>query len=827
MTHFEKQIDAVGQLSAWANNPINVDLLGAHAFAVQKKLRNTNLVANKINNAVNLRPTLGIYGPSQAGKSYLTAKFAENKNGKLSVKMDKEYDFLREINPSGGRESTALVSRFSTEPTSNDKDFPVKAKLLSEAEIVCILANSYYCDNHEAEYPKDDRISEILQDCNVDSVNLNFENEQALLIEHYLEKKVFPKILKNQFASVWVAIADCYGRKPLDTRARIYSILWNEDESFSALFLKLATSLEILNNSEEVFLPISSLLPRESSIIDVKILGDLMNDDNQPLTVLSKGNKVEVQKSIISGLISELFLQIVEPKRTLFEKADLLDFPGARTRFEKSISNLHDQGINEFFLRGKIEFLFHKFTIDLAIDALVFCIDPGPMNIKELPRALEDWIDLNEFEDGGENAKLFFTLTKFDTHFPDAAGSAGSEEQRFENAIDSGLIQPFAQHENSWPMNWRGSKFSNVFPIRNPNYPLEGYFNYKNGIETAFIESRRARLNELKDGFNSSELVSNHIGNRGDKWSDLVSPNGGGVNYLAEKIEELDLIKLKNDNLIFQMRSNVDAISETLGMFLQSGSENERHEKELEKFKALWKSIHMIGQSGKFNSFIKTISASREITQSAIKNAVQNVDFDENNLPQVEPALEWMPDFLQSSSNENGDQSATFSEGQNRYGKVAEALLESWVDSITVGFDSIKIKQLLNTDMASFEFLTAHIAHEVQIKKIKAKLEEKFEQWSFEKTLDSNIAVFSKIANEIINSHVLLETDMDDPIEVVSKTISNFSTQKVPDTIEKWKLWINIFGKKIEENCYKGLNNEFDSSQNEVLSTALDQLRIA
>ena len=785
MIHFREQIDAVRQLSLWANNPLNVDLLGAHAFAVQKKLRNTNLIANKINNAMNLRPTLGIYGPSQAGKSYLTAKFAENRNGKLSVKMDQEYDFLREINPSGGRESTALVSRFSTEAASNDKDFPVKAKLLSEAEIVCILANSYYCDNHEADYPKDDRISKILEDCNVDAVNVNIQNEQALLIEHYLEKKVFPKILKNHFSAVWVAIANCYGSSSLDIRARIYSILWNENESFSALFRKLAESLESLNNSEEVLLPISSLLPRETSIIDVKILGDLMEDDNQPLTVLSQGNRVEVPKPIISGLISELFLQIVEPKRTLFEKADLLDFPGARTRFEKSISSLHEQGINEFFLRGKIDFLFHKFTIDLAIDALVFCIDPGPMNIQELPMALEDWIDLNEFEDSQENAKLFFTLTKFDTHFPDAAGSTGSEEQRFENAIDSGLVQPFAQHDSSWPMNWRGTKFSNVFPIRNPNYPLEGYFNYENGIETDCIESRRDRLNELKDGFNSSKLVSDHIGNRGDKWADLVSPNGGGVNYLAQKIEDLDLTKLKNDNLNFQMRSNVEAIIETLGMFLQSDSEKERHDKELGKLKVLWKSINMIGQSGKFNSFIKTISASREITQTAIKNAIQHVDFEDNNSSQAEPASEWMPDFLQTTSEENGGQRAEFSEGRNRYGKVAEALLESWIHSITVGFDSIKIKQLLNTDMASFEFLTAHIAHEVQIKKIKAKLEKKFEQWSFERTLDSNVSAFSKIANEIINSHVLPETGNDDPTEVVSQTVSDFSIQQMPDAIEK------------------------------------------
>ena len=93
---------------------------------------------------MSLKPTIGIYGPSQAGKSYLTAKFAENQNGKLSVNMDKEYDFLRDINPSGGRESTALVSRFSTDTIQTNKDYPIQAKLLSEAEIVAFWQTAIF-----------------------------------------------------------------------------------------------------------------------------------------------------------------------------------------------------------------------------------------------------------------------------------------------------------------------------------------------------------------------------------------------------------------------------------------------------------------------------------------------------------------------------------------------------------------------------------------------------------------------------------------------------------------------------------------------------------
>ena len=139
--------------------------------------------------------------------------------------MDKEYDFLRDINPSGGRESTALVSRFSTDTIPENNDFPIKAKLLSEAEIVCILANSYFCDNDEPVYPNDDQISEILSSCNIDISSVQHHNEEALLIEHYLEKKILPRNLKGRFSNLWVAIANCYENSSLEIRSNLFYIM--------------------------------------------------------------------------------------------------------------------------------------------------------------------------------------------------------------------------------------------------------------------------------------------------------------------------------------------------------------------------------------------------------------------------------------------------------------------------------------------------------------------------------------------------------------------------------------------------------------------------
>jgi hypothetical protein len=154
-------IETFQALTNWAKNSKNEQLLGVHKKAVNKQLRNALLTTNKLAIAEQFKPTVGIYGPSQCGKSYLTAKFSENSDGILSLSLDQNYNFLTEINPPGGRESTALVSRFSTNKSSTNKEFPIKARLLSEADLICILANSYLLDNAEPKYPDRSKISSL------------------------------------------------------------------------------------------------------------------------------------------------------------------------------------------------------------------------------------------------------------------------------------------------------------------------------------------------------------------------------------------------------------------------------------------------------------------------------------------------------------------------------------------------------------------------------------------------------------------------------------------------------------------------------------------
>ncbi len=820
-----EQIRVLERLNAWSVETINKSMMGAHVSSVSKKIRSSIFLASNVQSASNCKPTVGVYGPSQAGKSYLTAKFAENEQGILKVNLGSELDFLQDINPPGGRESTALVSRFTTDVTHVDNAFPIKANTLSETDIICILANSYFCDNSHAEYPEVGDIERALNNYEFDGDKFDiFKDSEAYRLEHYLVKKVLPTDVSERFTSLWDKAVAIKQVQSLHERANLYSLLWNRNEQFTNLFIRLSESLKKLGNEKQIYLPISSLMPRATSIIDVSILEHLDSATSDFELVKTQSQEVSIEKSVLSALISELYLPIVDPKRKVFEKADLLDFPGARTRFQKRLQDNNGNGVHEFFLRGKIDYLFHKFTMDLRLDALVFCIDPGPLNVRELPGSLDDWLQLNCHDQLNFGDNLFFTLTKFDTHFPDAAGNQTDESQRFENALDSGLIQPFARETTSWPLNWNGHRFTNVFPVRNPNYPLHGYFEYEEGTEVAKSERMEERLLELKEGYLSSNLVSVHVGNAKDKWEDLVRVNGGGAEYLANQIDSLNLDNLKDKNLLGILNTTAKSVGAMLSMFIQSENGEERLSLEKDKFKELLKPIYSIGQSGKFSSFLKYVGVSEQLLKTSLHSAVIIEPIEAIINPETVDLDGWQPDIL--TDDHGGDsENTTQMQGDTRSAQtLADKMLVTWLNSLSGTTSVAKIARDLNTSTNAYEFLISHLAHETQIEQLKMRISSRLENWTYGMTLDSNLGAAAKIASDEINSHVYMKSSLSIDEVVENSNINTFKIDELEKPLLKWQNWINEFGELISKNCMVRAFGNFDENQNFILMDNVSKL---
>lgn len=114
--------------------------------------RASNQLSSTVHN-LKQHPTIGLFGASQAGKSYLVSALAAGQGRSLQTYWNNEpIDFIKHVNPSGNNsEATGFVTRFTHTPHSTPLGFPVELTLLSELEIVMILINAFFNDINQAD----------------------------------------------------------------------------------------------------------------------------------------------------------------------------------------------------------------------------------------------------------------------------------------------------------------------------------------------------------------------------------------------------------------------------------------------------------------------------------------------------------------------------------------------------------------------------------------------------------------------------------------------------------------------------------------------------
>lgn len=114
--------------------------------------RGANSVSFSVSNLQH-RPCIGLFGASQAGKSYLVSTLAAGNSGTLSTHWDEHaVDFIRHVNPSGNNsEATGFATRFTHALSHAPQGFPIELKLLSELELAMILINAFFNDINQTD----------------------------------------------------------------------------------------------------------------------------------------------------------------------------------------------------------------------------------------------------------------------------------------------------------------------------------------------------------------------------------------------------------------------------------------------------------------------------------------------------------------------------------------------------------------------------------------------------------------------------------------------------------------------------------------------------
>lgn len=547
----------------WLNDAKKVPAVKNEFEASLCKLEDIAYNARRRANECNTRSCIALFGESQVGKSYLVSTFASDVNGKLMTTIaDKTYDFIRDINPDGGgKESTGLVTRFSTQiALEENKDFPIRLRLLQECEIVKILLDSYFNDfDGDVGQVSQDKISEVKNRLSQVKVGgpKYIKVDEVISLQNFV-KAARKGLYENLGDDYWNLARRRLMYADTDMRAEYYSVLWNDvgDGVFTNLFKRLAGTLQKLGAEKEVFAQTDSIVPldgnKASSLINVDALNMLDAGDRDELVqVLANYQRCMVRKSELAALTAELCINIANtPKQSILKNMDMLDFPGYRGRLQCTDRDLREsvfggQGrsrVPELFLRGKVSYLFARYADTMEINTLVFCTSADNQVNSKMNEALRRWIETTQGKTPEERSKhecgLFWAMTKFDKRI--------SSDIDKNSAVygKNGLLKQVALERfgtEKWFENWSGTEsmpkpFNNIFLVRKPGLTETVFIDSNDGYERNIKADFADKIASMRQSFVNDKDVAQCVNDPEAAWDAMMELNDGGVGRICRNI---------------------------------------------------------------------------------------------------------------------------------------------------------------------------------------------------------------------------------------------------------------------------------------------------
>ncbi len=571
--------------------------VGQEKAGLTKEFRRLTVQARRLQQAVQRPMCAGVFGPSQSGKSYLISALARKGAAPLLADFaGQKIDFIRDINPEGGRESTGLVTRFTLQTTPGATPAtPVQMRLLTQTDLVKMLGNTYYadCDHSDDEPLNQAQLTELLEGLApaaqaqpVDPLTAEDVFDLQAYFERYFKGQERVRLLRHGY---WEQAAHLAPRLRIQDRAKLFGVIWGGVEAFSQLYMRLYAGLQGLNFASDACAGLEALLPREQSIIDVQTLKGLGDGSGGTLTLIGgNGARVTLPRSEVTALIAELRIVISEQPWDFFQHTDLLDFPGARSREQVKDLPTFLQGkdaLQGLFLRGKVAYLFDRYCAEQELTSMLLCIGPSNQEVKTLPEMVYDWIvsthGATPKQRSQQPTALFLVLTKFDMEFEEKAGER-SPESRWITRMESSLLNFFGK-QHDWPRQWddRGV-FRNSYWLRNPNFKAKNIFDYdEQGYETGIRPSERKRIDLFKAAFLRDAVASAHFHDPQQAWEAGFALNDGGISYLAGNLRPLCNPELKRQQLAGQAARLREQIIERISHYYISDNPEQELNKRL------------------------------------------------------------------------------------------------------------------------------------------------------------------------------------------------------------------------------------------------------
>ena len=718
ITKIKEQIAHINESLEWIkkNKPQDFDQKYIQLIELRRSL-------SKVLTASYNNPGIAAFGKSQVGKSYLISCLLQDNGKPFMVKAGEElYNFVYKINPpsdnGGGKESTGVITRFSSfsrNPKSYSELYPVLVRAFSATDLIIVIADSYFKDFKDYEILEEAWINRQCEDWktrydnNPVIADSPIKSEDILFMKSYFDKYLHNAHTLNK-TSFFDRLAMVIEKIPTTDYPAVFSCFWNNEKAFNDVFKRLLATLTAIGFAEYIYLPIASVLHKdvkENTIMSVQCLKQLFKNSEAYTSdvYVKQGNDfvkcaTNMPKSELCAICSEVVFKIEEDflsstqsyawenmdesvrgrinhhpvELKMLRTNDLLDFPGARSREQERLAKLEATTVMDFFLRGKVAYLFNKYNEEMFINILLYCHHNKDNDVTNLYELIEDWVH-NYVGKTPEARKgkiekthlspLFYIGTMFNLDMVLQPGKVESEQTeetidqtwigRFDTILNS---QCFHRETTDWVKNWTedGEEFKNSYVLRDFKFSGEIYDGFKETGQEQRMRISKNYYQLMRSSFIKDKHVQGLFRDPDIAWDAAASMNNDGALYILENLADVaNQMDLSREQDFADVLSKVkDSLSGIMRNYYVSTDADELLESNIRKAKSIfremdftcnadnyyfghliqalqisepesYKVVHKVMQSSEINAKVNDFK-DYEIIRSSCKNSGYSID---------------------------------------------------------------------------------------------------------------------------------------------------------------------------------------------------------
>lgn len=574
ITKIEKQLSVVQKALQWENNVPETERL-----SYRKKLIKIRRDLKRIQYAVSEPCSTAAFGESQMGKSYLISAMLSSPEHPFSVvNAGREYDFISEINPSRPNskiEATGIITRFTTRTDSDIPEGFLKVQLLTVSDLILILCESFYnqIDYQRNEILSKDDIDEVLRQIEIhpDAQPAALLSDDDILdIRDYMKdgSTLAQKCMHLLDSEFFNFLLQHLHELDAGQLSKVITMLWNNETHLCQLWNDLISLYKSLGFSSSVYVKFDAVLKRKGTLLDVARLDEMYGQsedigeeyEGMAEVILHDRTSMKVAKSFFSAIIAELKFNLpkgLTDERPFLNHLDLLDFPGARRPDQIKREKLGEgKNLSTIFRRGKVSYLFNKYSVSKRANTLLFCQNNDQNSVSIMGGLLDKWVCRNvgasqkereEYIRNSALSPLFIVGTYFNTdleYHEEAQNDVESLRvrwhRRFKVVLEKEVLKSLDDKKhwfNDWSVSSRS--FQNIFMLRDFKFSKNIY----RGYDPSHGERERELIKpasyprffeDLKKSFVSDEFVQRHFRNPDDSWEAAAScANDGSLQIIS------------------------------------------------------------------------------------------------------------------------------------------------------------------------------------------------------------------------------------------------------------------------------------------------------